>query len=74
MSTWLGNAAMYERLREEYQANAHRARKAGDEKGAARWQAHADRALADRDRAQRYEQQRLANRAPAARPRHRRNP
>ena len=74
MSSWLGSALMYERLREEYQANADRARKAGDEKGAARWQAHDDTALADRDATQRYEQQRLANRALATRRRYRRNP
>lgn len=63
MTTWLGNAAMYELQREEYQANADRARKAGDDEAAARWQAHADRARADRDRTQRYESRRAASRS-----------
>ena len=63
MSSWLGNAATYERLREEYQANADRARKAGDDEAAARWQRHADTALASRDATQRYESRRAANRS-----------
>ena len=63
MTEFIGNAATYERQREEYQAHADRAREAGDDEAAARWQAHADTAHADRDATQRYESRRAASRS-----------
>lgn len=65
--TWLGNAAVDERNREETQRLADQARKAGDPDGAKRLQKIADSFAAHRDRTQREELRRQASRSAISR-------
>lgn len=62
MTEYLGNARVFEHVREDLQREADSARDRGNEELAVRLEEHADMAAADRDREQRFEEKRALNR------------